>query len=41
MKDLRIKGLNLIAYLDDASWYVTRAVLFREVISKTAVAMLR
>ena len=30
MKDLRMKGLNLITYLDGASRYVTGAVLFKE-----------
>ena len=30
MKDPRVKGMNLIAYLDDASRRVTGAALFRE-----------
>ena len=41
MKDPRMKGLNLITYLDDASRCVTGAALFREATSENAVTVLR
>ena len=41
MKDPRMKGLNLITYLDDASRYVTGAALFKEATSENAVTVLR
>ncbi|MYB30932.1 MAG: transposase family protein [Cenarchaeum sp. SB0663_bin_5] len=41
MKDPRMKGMNLITYLYDASRCVTGAALFREATSKNAVIMLR
>ncbi len=41
MKDSRMKGLNLITYLDDASRCVTEAEPFREAASENAVAALR
>ena len=41
MKDQRMKGLNLITYLDDASRCVTGAALFREATSENAVTVLR
>ena len=41
IKDLQMKGLNLITYLDDASGCVTRAALFREATSENAVTVLR
>ena len=41
MKDPRMRGLNLITYLDDASRCVTGAALFREATSKNAVTVLR
>ena len=41
MKDPRMKGLNLITYLDDASRRVTGAALFREATSENAVTVLR
>lgn len=41
MKDPRMKGLNLITYLDDASRCVTGAALFKETTSVNAVAVLR
>lgn len=41
MKDPRMKGLNLITYLDDASRCVTGAALFEEVTSENAVLVLR
>ena len=41
MKDPRMKGMNLITYLYDASRCVTEAALFREATSKNAVIMLR
>ncbi len=41
MKDPRFRGLNLIAFLDDASRHVTGAVLFAEATSGNAVAVLR
>ena len=37
MKDPRMKGLNLITYLDDASRCVIGAALFREATSENAV----
>ena len=41
MKDPRMKGLNLITYLDDASRCVTGAALFREATSENAVTTRR
>lgn len=41
MKDPRMKGMNLITYLDDASRCVTGAALFKEATSENAVIMLR
>ena len=41
MKDQRMKDLNLITYLDDASRCVTGAALFKEATSENAVAVLR
>ncbi len=41
MRDPRMKGMNLIAYLDDAPRCVTGAALFREATSENAVAALR
>ena len=41
MKDLRMKGLNLITYLDDASWCVTGVALFKRATTKNAAAVLR
>ena len=41
MKDPRMKGLNLITCLDDASRCVTGAALFKEATSVNAVAALR
>ncbi|MCE2508317.1 MAG: transposase family protein [Nitrosopumilaceae archaeon] len=41
MKDPRMRGLNLITYLDDASRCVTGAALFQEATSENAVAVLR
>ena len=41
MKDQRMKGLNLIIYLDDASRCVTEAALFKEASSENAVTVLR
>ena len=41
MKDPRMKWLNLITYLDDASRCVTGAALFGEATSENAVAALR
>ena len=41
MKESRMKGLNLVTYLDDASRCVTGAALFKESTSKNAVAALR
>ena len=41
MKDSRMKGLNLITYLDDASHCVTGAVMFKESTSENAVTALR
>ena len=41
MKDLRMKDLNLITYLDDASRCVTGAALFEEATSENAVVALR
>ena len=41
MKDTRMKGLNLITYLDDASRCVTGDALFREATSENAVIALR
>ncbi len=41
MKDTRMKGLNLIIYLDDASRCVTGDALFREATSENAVIALR
>ena len=41
MKDPRMKGMNLITYLDDASRCVTGAALFREATSENAVAALQ
>ena len=41
MKDPRMKGLNLITCLDDASRRVTGAALFQEATSGNAVAVLR
>ena len=41
MKDTRMKGLNLITYLDDASRCVTGAALFKEATSENAVIVLR
>ena len=41
MKDPRMKDLNLITYLDDASRCVTGAALFKETTSENAVAALR
>ena len=41
MKDPRMRGLNLITYLDDASRCVTGAALFREATSENAVTVLR
>ena len=41
MKDPRMRDLNLITYLDDASRCVTGAALFREATSANAVAVLR
>ena len=41
MKDPRMKTLNLITYLDDASRCVTGAALFKEATSVNAVAVLR
>ena len=41
MKDPRMKGLNLITYLDDASRCVTGAALFEEATSENAVLVLR
>ena len=37
MKDPRMKDLNLITYLDNASRCVTGAALFRETTSENAV----
>ena len=41
MKDPRMKGLNLIAYLDDSSRCVTGAALFKEATSENAVIAIR
>ncbi len=41
MKDPRMKGMNLITYLDDASRCVTGATLFKEATSENAVTALR
>ena len=41
MKDPRMRELNLITYLDDASRCVTGAALFKEATSVNAVAVLR
>ena len=41
MKDPRMKGLNLITYLDDSSRCVTGAALFKEATSENAVIALR
>ena len=41
MKDPRMKGLNLITCLDDASRCVTGAELFRKATSENAVTALR
>ena len=41
MNDPRMKGLNLITYLDDASRCVTGAALFKEATSVNVVAVLR
>ena len=41
MKDPRMKGLNLITYLDDASRCVTGAALFSNATSENAVKLLR
>lgn len=41
MKDPRLKGLNLITYLDDASRCVTGAALFAEATSENTVITLR
>ena len=41
MKDQRMKDLNLITYLDDASRRVTGAALLKEATSENAVAVLR
>ena len=41
MKDTRMKELNLITYLDDASRCVTGAALFRDSTSENAVMVLR
>ena len=41
MKDPRMKGLNLITYLDDASRCITGAALFTKATSENAVTVLR
>ena len=41
MKDSRMKDLNLITYLDDASRCVTGTALFKEATSENAVTVLR
>ena len=41
MKDPRMKGLNLITYLDDSSRCVTGSALFKEATSENAVIALR
>ena len=41
MKDPRMKGLNLITYLDDSSRCVTGAALFKEATSENAVIAIR
>ena len=41
MNDPRMKGLNLITYLDDASRCVTGAALFKEATSVNVVAVIR
>ena len=41
MKDLRLKGLNLIVYLDDASRCVTGFGIFQDATSENAVLVLR
>ena len=41
MKDSRMRGMNLITYLDDASRCVTGAALFKEATSENAVTVLR
>ena len=41
MRDPRMKGLNLITYLDDASRCVTGAALFKEATSENAVVVLQ
>ena len=41
MKDPRMRGLNLITYLDDASRCVTGAALFKEATSENAAILLR
>ena len=41
IKDARMKGLNLITYLDDASRCVTGAALFNDATSDNAVTALR
>ena len=40
MKDLRMKSLNLITYLDGSSRYVTGAALFKEATSENAAIAL-
>lgn len=40
MKDDRFRGLNLIIYLDDASWCVMAAQVFKEYVSRNAVEVL-
>lgn len=41
MKDDRFRGLNLITYLDDASWRVTAAQVFKEATSRNTVEVSR
>ena len=41
MKDPRLKGLNLVTYLDDASRCITGAALFEHATSENAVMTLR
>ena len=41
MKDPRLKGLNLIVYLDDASRCVTGFGVFQDATSENAVLVLR
>ncbi len=41
MNDQRMRNLNLITYLDDASRCITGAALFREATSENAVTVLR